>query len=221
MACGVYEIRSPSGRRYIGSAIDIRRRWHQHRTELRCKRHGNSRLQAAWNKYGENAMEFSVIIVCRAEDRAMFEQKCLDHLLPKYNLSPTVGSTLGMPVRQISRDRMRAAQLGKKQSQETLAKRAVHLVGRRVSPETKVKMAAQAGWKHTEKAKEKMRGRNFSADHREKMRLAAIGRIRHTTPHSDATKAVLSAALKGKPRSPESVAKQKAFYAAKRASLGG
>lgn len=49
-----------------------------------------------------------------------------------------------------------AARAAHKQSPETIAKRAKSLTGRPVSEETRAKLAAQAGWKHSEEARRKM-----------------------------------------------------------------
>lgn len=63
MKFGVYEIKNvKNGKRYIGStkkSFDIR--WEQHRKNLRKNNHINNHLQHAWNKYGEESFEFSVI----------------------------------------------------------------------------------------------------------------------------------------------------------------
>lgn len=59
---GVYQIRSlESGKVYIGSAINLRRRWWKHRKDLRGGAHTNKHLQAAWNKYGEAGFAFEVL----------------------------------------------------------------------------------------------------------------------------------------------------------------
>lgn len=61
--CGVYSITSPSGGVYIGSAVLVRRRWHQHKITLRGQKHKNPTLQNAWNKYGEEQMTFSLLLI--------------------------------------------------------------------------------------------------------------------------------------------------------------
>lgn len=50
-----------NGKIYIGSTNDIRKRWNNHRCNLRNNRHENSYLQQAWNKYGEDAFEFTIV----------------------------------------------------------------------------------------------------------------------------------------------------------------
>lgn len=59
---GVYMIRNVYNKRtYVGSSIQIRERWRQHRRRLRAGDHHSRALQNAWNSYGESAFEFFVI----------------------------------------------------------------------------------------------------------------------------------------------------------------
>jgi len=61
-ASGIYQIRCLlTGKIYVGSAVDIRARWNHHRDMLKRKKHRNKYLQAAWNKYGENNFECSIL----------------------------------------------------------------------------------------------------------------------------------------------------------------
>lgn len=46
---------------YAGITNNVKRRWKEHRSELRGNRHHNSHLQCAWNKYGENVFKFVLI----------------------------------------------------------------------------------------------------------------------------------------------------------------
>ena len=94
---GVYTIQNTaSGKKYIGSARLIRRRFAQHRTALRGKYHQNKHLQAAWDMYGESAFAFTVTLICRPEDMQDYEQRLLDGLKPEYNQSTSAYS--GIPV---------------------------------------------------------------------------------------------------------------------------
>jgi len=62
MARGIYKIINViNDKFYVGSAVDLKRRKTRHFSELRKGKHNNRHLQAAWNKYGEQAFVFVVI----------------------------------------------------------------------------------------------------------------------------------------------------------------
>ena len=58
----IYQIRNKINNKiYIGSTNNINKRWNNHKSKLNNKIHENSYLQAAWDKYGEENFEFSII----------------------------------------------------------------------------------------------------------------------------------------------------------------
>jgi group I intron endonuclease len=58
----IYQIRNTINNKiYIGSTNNIRKRCNNHRSKLNNNIHENQYLQQAWNKYGENNFEFSII----------------------------------------------------------------------------------------------------------------------------------------------------------------
>jgi len=64
-ASGIYQIsNSVNGKKYVGYAANIRLRCKCHRVELRTSDHKNEHLQNAWNLYGEQAFEFSILEFC-------------------------------------------------------------------------------------------------------------------------------------------------------------
>jgi hypothetical protein len=118
-------------------------------------------------------------------------------------------------------DESKASQIanltGRKDSPETVQKKVAKLTGRPVSEETRAKLALQAGWKHSEESKAKMRGRVVG----EKQLIEMAERAKGNTNRLGAVipkemRDCISAKLKGKPRTPESIAKQKASWEAKR-----
>lgn len=98
--CGVYKItNNVNGKFYVGSSKDIKYRWKQHRDKLNDNKHGNTHLQNAWNKYGEDNFKFEIIEECSPEMQFEREQFYLNTLSPfdknGYNI-----------VRQISKEYM-------------------------------------------------------------------------------------------------------------------
>ena len=95
---GIYQILCiPTGRFYIGSAVDIHARWHNHRLTLRRGRHRNHHLQAAWDLYGEESFVFSILEVVNRQDLLATEQKWIDHTnctnrAIGFNIYPVAGS---------------------------------------------------------------------------------------------------------------------------------
>lgn len=85
--CGIYMIiNTKNGKRYVGSSINIKKRLWEHRSTLRHNHHDNQHLQNAWNKYGEQAFEYSILEVCSQKERFSREQFYVDTLHPEYNI---------------------------------------------------------------------------------------------------------------------------------------
>jgi len=109
---GIYCITNKiNKRRYIGSSVDIYRRFKEHQSDLRCGSHANSFLQNSFRKHGEDSFLYEIIEQCDKEiliDREEFWILQLQSFEAKfgYNFSP-------YPKRP---------RLGKKASPETLAK---------------------------------------------------------------------------------------------------
>lgn len=95
---GVYQILCvPTGKIYIGSAVNLRQRWSHHWSKLRRGEHHNVHLQNAWNIYDEADFEFSVLEIVIEAELLSIEQKWIDDTLCTerdigFNLSKTAGS---------------------------------------------------------------------------------------------------------------------------------
>lgn len=77
---GIYIItNTESGKVYVGSSVDLRRRQAQHRSRLQRGKHDNSHLQRAWDKYGAGAFRFMVCEYVEGKGQLMArEQYWLD-----------------------------------------------------------------------------------------------------------------------------------------------
>lgn len=62
MTCGIYKIYNTiEDKCYIGQSLDIEKRWKGHVNELKKGKHINKKLQLAFDKYGIEAFEFSIL----------------------------------------------------------------------------------------------------------------------------------------------------------------
>ncbi len=101
MTSGVYKITNTvTGKCYIGSSVNIKSRWQQHKGNLGKNRHHAKHLQHSWNKYGKDAFIFEIVYECAPiKDIILFyEQLWIDFYGFKnlYNQLPNAGSALGM-----------------------------------------------------------------------------------------------------------------------------
>lgn len=210
---GVYKVEHvESGRLYIGSTCNLKKRWQAHLRELRAGRHHSPKLQRAWTKHGEDAFHFEplerVAIVVLKEA----EQRWIDILKPCFNVSPFANRPPGRsgPHSEVTKAKIRAKRaeqvitpeavekqrskcLGQVRTPEQRARIAAGCLGRQLSAETKAKIAAART------------GTTAGEETRARMSAASLGR-----KHSDEVRAKISAARMGMKLSPESVLKRQA-----------
>ena len=126
MQSGIYQIvNTVNGRIYVGSAIDLQRRWNEHRYRLRKGNHHSRYMQRSWAKHGEPAFEFRPLLICASKDLLMYEQIILDGMKPHYNIAPIAGSSLGRKTSEETKRKLALANLGIKRSAETKERMAV------------------------------------------------------------------------------------------------
>lgn len=171
---GIYKIVCvPTGKVYIGSAVNILHRCQTHRSALRSNTHPNQYLQRAWNKYGEQSFDFLVVELILSPFLVEREQYWIDRLRCSdtrrgFNLSPTAGSSLGVKHSAESRQKWSDMRRGKKRrspSPESIRARSMLLTGRRHSEETRKKMS------------ESHKGLPRSEEHRRNLSISLKGRI--------------------------------------------
>lgn len=84
---GIYKIvNKVNGKYYVGSSNDIRKRWNNHKSNLRRKNHKSPHLQSAWNKYGELNFDFVIVETCNIDKLLIIEQKYLDTSILEKNI---------------------------------------------------------------------------------------------------------------------------------------
>lgn len=145
---GIYLITcTANGRVYVGSSYNIRRRWIEHRRDLRGNYHPNRHLQRAWNKYGEPAFTCVELEACERNDLLAREQAWIDELRPfrhrGFNIAIDArASGTGLSASPETRAKLSAAMLGKKKSSEHCAAISAGRKGVIFSPETRAKIGA-------------------------------------------------------------------------------
>jgi len=84
---GIYIITNIYTKRfYIGSAVNLVKRYNNHKSDLRKNRHPNKKLQNGYNKYGEGCFEYKVLEYCPVNKLIINEQQYIDQLKPWYNI---------------------------------------------------------------------------------------------------------------------------------------
>jgi len=182
---GIYKIKSKikPERIYMGSAINIGKRWSSHLRQLKANIHGNIKLQRHFNKYGEADLQFSVLLGCEKEDLIKTEQYFLDSYNPWFNICQKAKSRLGVKASEETKQKMRKPHVsisplkgrknpalsermlgnnygrkgkGRKLSQEQIDR----MRARKISEETRIKMSNSQKGKHFPyKTREKAKGR--------------------------------------------------------------
>lgn len=191
---GVYTI-TGAGRVYVGSSVNVRRRWYMHRRALMRGEHHSVLLQRAWDKYGEGAFKWELVCACDTAEEALRIEGAM--ILARraanpahgFNISPTAGSCLGAKRAPMSPERkefQRSIWLGRKHSDATKALMSEAGKRRRLTDEQR----RAVGDSH--------RGKAISPEHR--AISAETCRKRNSTPEM---RAKVSAALKGRVITPE------------------
>lgn len=184
---GIYAIvNKVNGKRYVGSTANFRTRKINHWSDLRCDRHPNNHLQAAWNKYGEKCFAFIILEHVLSGLLLDVEQKYLDANGDGYNqaksaLSPMKGRTFSKE----SIKKLSAFQKGRKKSPEHRAKIGLANRGKKRSAEVRAKLSAAGKGKHS---------RVKSLEERRKLSIANKGKV-----PSAACMAAAKAANTGRP----------------------
>lgn len=209
MTCGVYEFWC-GPYFYQGSSKDMEGRLKGHLKSLSKGKHGNPKMQAAFNKYGMQDERF--LVVCAENLRTVYEQDYIDANWgdPYYiNLNPNADAPNNYGTKNKGRVHTAehrannaAARLGSKHSEETKAKMSASRKGKSLGPkseETKAKIsAAKKGSTHTEATKAKMSathtGKKASDEAKAAMSAFQKGRVK-----SDEHRANMSASQKGRP----------------------
>jgi len=192
---GIYSINSLSGKRYIGSAIDITRRLDRHFCDLRNNIHKNPHLQRAWKKYDSNAFNSQVVLYCDIDDLLFYEQRVINYYKDNgglFNICLIAGSNLGCKMSDEHKAKLRSRLMGNS-----------FTLGHKLSDEHKLKISIG------NKGKSRRKGYyHHSLESRAKIGLASKGnKYSVGVIQSEETRAKRSKTLKGRIMSEEAKCK--------------
>ena len=163
---GVYCLKNTeSGKKYIGSSTDVRKRLLEHRSRLQKGKHENRHLQAAYNKFGENSFICSVYKYIPRDKLARLETYYIQRLYNKgvlYNQAPiaygaySTGRGSYVPTEE-HRRKISEAKKGWVPSEITRARNGATKLGKKWTEERKKNHPKSwLGKNHTDVSKNKM-----------------------------------------------------------------
>lgn len=201
---GIYMIYCDgNGRRYVGSSVDIHKRWKDHRITLKRGRHGNQHLQNAYNKYGYKAFTYSILEEVSRDRLIEREQFWMDLLKPEFNIAPFARAT-GLGLSPSEERRSKIAESNRRHWKS-------------LTPEQRAERAMMATHPHTEATKRLLsekstanNPRNWLGKHRSeetKLKIAESLTGHKNGPPSDETRAKIAEANTGKHPSAETLQK--------------
>lgn len=186
---GIYIIRNLINQKsYVGSSVNLRDRFDNHRALLRKKTHRNVKLQRAFNKYGIDSFVFEVIEFCPEVGLLEREQAYIDELGidTLYNIVAIAGRPPVFERTVKFRENMRRIKTGVTHTEEARRNMSIAQQNRRpLAPEVAQRVseatrAAKTGTVHSEESKQKMsashKGKKLSKETREKMSAYRRGR---------------------------------------------
>ena len=148
-----------SGKRYVGSSVDLYRRFMQYYNIKYITRASKSSLICrALLKYGYSKFKLDILEYCELSVLIEREQYYIDTLKPEYNILNVAGSLFGYKHTIESLEKM--SEIASNRSEETIAKLREAALGRtyKHTEETKNRISeAMLGRKHTEETKEKLK----------------------------------------------------------------
>jgi len=169
---GVYQIINTTNNKiYVGSSINLKQRFNDHKKLLRHNKHPNNHLQSSWNKYGENNFKFKIIEFVVNENLLIKEQFYIDLFSSYdrkigYNLSKIAGSTIGYRFSEESKVKMSNSKIN--------TDRQIELKEKAESTDF-IYLNLEASEKVNTDIKNPFYNKSHSEESKEKMRLAKLG----------------------------------------------
>ena len=174
---GVYFIKNKVTEKcYVGSSIDVYRRWTRHIDELIKNKHHSAKLQNSWNKHGNDNFEFILIQKGCKNVLTKLEQQWIDlcdSYKNGYNCAPIANNVGLLPKTEEHKRKIGASHKGRKLTEESKNKIRQKAIGRKRNPmseETKKKIGqANKGNKHSEITKQLLSMQKIGVSHGRKL----------------------------------------------------
>lgn len=189
---GIYEIvnwEDGKASSYVGSSVNIEKRWREHKCLLRHGTHDNSHLQRAWDKYGADAFVFSVLEEVGEDMLLVMEQEYLDDYFDRghcYNIAICAEAPMrGVALTDEHKRKLSEAHKGKRHSKEHVRKISEANKGKKRSEEFRRKRSEAM------RSNQCAKGHKRTEEHRRKLSEANKGK-----KHTEETKRKMSAAGK-------------------------
>ena len=223
---GIYRIlNTATGKAYYGSSACLRNRWRRHLLDLRKGQHHSRHLQRAWNKYGEAAFVFEVLVHTAEEHLFALEQVFLNMHPKSYNAFRDAKGPRGHkfsaetcrrmgesrrgkprgPMSEEQRQLLREIHTGMGHTLESRKKMSASRMGMKRAPEATAKMIATKKSRpvsplilaQIERLAESNTGKPISDEHRKKISTFQKGR-----PKSAETRRRIAEAARKRARGP-------------------
>lgn len=182
---GIYLIRNRVTEKfYVGSSIDINRRWTRHKDDLNKNKHHSIKLQNSWNKHGSENFDFIwVQQACKIVLNTL-EQEWIDFcdsFNNGYNSAALANKIGYFPKTEEHKRKIGLAHKGRKLSEESkdkIRQKALLRPGKPITEEQKIKISqANKGKKRTQAMKDHLsavktgvpHGRKLTPEHKAAM----------------------------------------------------
>jgi len=145
MTTGIYCIENlVNGKKYIGKASDIKKRFSGHLNSLEKNTHPNIHLQGSWKIHGKNSFVFYEIEICKKEElseKEIYYISLFDTYNKGYNMTRGGDGSFGLYPTKEAREKMSKAGRGRRKSEETKTKMSLSAFGKHPSLETLLKIS--------------------------------------------------------------------------------
>lgn len=92
---GVYKItNNATGEFYVGSSVDVKKRWGEHKRPGECRRKPNNKMYQDMQEYGLDCFSFEILEEVEPEYLKQVEQRFIEILKPTYNTNNAKGLNL-------------------------------------------------------------------------------------------------------------------------------